>query len=166
MKLHFSWKLGVGLCLFILAMLYNEQIRQTIEGFDAVSDIIKNMKQARDGSISLGSYTWWVAWLYAHPETSSEPLNDFKSRVFQPNCEFRKDWATKLPPGLIIPVVQGSVEFANIGYKAYLDALADKNPYTLNTLDDAKKRFMDPSCQFLNPSDPSTYNQNYRPLFK
>jgi hypothetical protein len=166
MKFHFSWKLGVGFSLFVLAMIYNEYRIRSIEGFGQLETMMQNLKNARDDSIALGSYSWWTAWLYAHPETSSVPLNDFKSRVFQPNCKFRTDWATNLPPGMLIPPVPQNVDLANIGYKTYIDGIATKKPHALAALNDARKRFMEPDCQFLNPSDTSSYNQNYSPVFK
>ena len=166
MKSLFSWKFGIALLLFTLAMLYNEYRKRSIEGFDAVTTMNQNIKKAYDDNYAVGSYSWWTAWLYAHPDSSSKPLNDFKSRVFQSDCEFRKDWATNLPPGLQIPVVPLNAELANTGYKTYLDGLAKKQPKTMGTLNDARRRFMKSDCQFLNHSDSSDYNKNYSPVFK
>ena len=140
------------------------------EGFQAAqTDVAKMIQNLQEASGALGddkSYGIWVGYLYKHPESAGDALNDFKARVFQPNCSFRQDWDTKLPPGLQRPMAAENADVANIAYKAYLDCLANNSEGCINSLDDARSRFMEPGCSYLNPSDTNSYAVNYKPVFK
>lgn len=133
------------------------------------TDVAKMLQNLQEASGALGddkSYGLWVGYMYKHPEMAADALNDFKSRVFQPNCTFRQDWDTQLPPGLQRPMAAENAELANIAYKAYLDCLANNSEGCINSLDDARSRFMGPGCNFLNPPDTDSYAVNYKPVFK
>lgn len=107
----------------------------------------------------------WVGWLYAHPQTSGAPLNDFKSRVFQPNCKFKRDWATNLPPGLNRPIPAGNKNLAMVAYRTFMGCLAEGNSECIQQLDEARRRFMEPNCAFLNPKDTRTYTKDIPEVF-
>jgi hypothetical protein len=139
------------------------------EGFEGQPDVAKMIQNLQEASGALGddkSYGLWVGYMYKYPEMAADALNDFKSRVFQPNCTFRQDWDTKLPPGLQRPMAAENAELANIAYKAYLDCLANNSEGCIKSLDDARARFMGPGCNYLNPPDTDSYAVNYKPVFK
>lgn len=136
---------------------------------DGQTDVAKMIQNLQEASGALGddkSYGRWIGYMYKHPEGAAEALNDFKSRVFQPSCRFRQDWDTRLPPGLQRPMAAESADVANIAYKAYLDCLANNSEGCILSLDDARKRFMEPGCNFLNPSDTDSYAAHFKPVFK
>ena len=142
------------------------QVKQVKEGFVSIKDLLKNLSMAQNQDTVVNSYNQWVGYIYKHPEVSAKALNDFKSRVFQPNCAFRRDWSNNVSNGL--QRLQGSdtSQLANVAYKTFLDCLADGNQKCLEKLADAKVRFMMDGCNFLNPSDIKSYNRNYSPVFK
>ena len=111
------------------------------------------------------SYNDWVGWVYKHVESSGEPLNDFKKRVFQPTCQFRRDWVTTLPNGMMRPNPAGNKDLANVAYRSYLQCIADGNSACLQQLEDARIRFMEPGCEFLNPN-PAIYTTDIQQVFR
>jgi len=159
-----SWILLItALLIFLLAMIYNRHI---LEGFDAdTAAMLSNLAKASQNEKGTGSYNTWVGWLYANPEKSGAALNDFKKRVFQPDCKFRSDWSTNPPPGKNIPIAPESADLANTGYNYFLKGLANGNQVCISSLDDAKERFMEPGCNFLRHEDANMYKKDYHPVF-
>jgi hypothetical protein len=104
--------------------------------------------------------------MYKDPPTGSRSLNDIKKRMFQPSCKFRQDWSTNLPPGLNRPIPAQTKDLANMAYKNYLDCLARPDGLCIASLADVRARFFEPGCEFLNPSDPSSYSQNFQAIFQ
>jgi len=169
--MRFTWSLWFALCFLLASLAYNAYAFRSIEGFEegnpAAAALWKAFSTAIDNVQNANSYNYILAWIYTHPETSGPVLNDFKRRVFQPNCKFRRDWAINPPPGTsIIPVGILTSEIANASYSAFLKGLSKGNQFCLNALNDAKLRFMEPDCGFLNPSDMSSYSANYKAVFK
>ena len=160
------WKPFAAAALFILVMFYVMHVKHTREGFISIADLIKKLSMAQNQYTVVNSYDQWVGYIYKYPEVSAKALNDFKSRVFQPDCAFRRDWSNNVSNGL--QRLQGSdtSQLANVAYKTFLDCLADGNQKCLEKLSDAKARFMIDGCGFLNPSDIKSYNRNYSPVFK
>ncbi len=163
------WKPALALLFFIAILLYfTGTWKATIqkEHFQSI-DIQKMILELQKASGALGkqnAYSSWVGWLYTHIESSGAPLNDFKRRVFHPNCKFRRDWATNLPSGLTRPIPAENKNLANISYRTYLTCLADGNPQCIQQLEDARRRFMEPSCQILR-QNPSEYTKNIQEVF-
>lgn len=93
------------------------------------------------------SYNNQVGFLYQNPQLSAVALNDFKSRVFQPDCKFRVDWSINLN-GKQKPMPPANMDLANIAYRSQLQCLAKGNSTCVNLLNDAKQRFMEPECGF------------------
>jgi len=167
------WKLIVACILFGIAMMYNQYSRSSRSIVEHFGDwenylfmvwyiqYVNYFKHKK-------SYETWVAWLYAYPITSGEPLNDIKRRFFQPTCKFRQNWPTSLPAGKTIPVVIGDRITVNKAYKDYLDAVVEGNDFdfAIKSLEDIRERFMEPDCGYLNPPDKSYYNQNYIDVFR
>lgn len=160
------WKLFAAAAFFILVVLYGMYTRPMKEGFNDIMAILRSLQEATGQLGASKSYDKWVGYVYTHIEDSGDILNDVKSRAFQPTCAFRRDWSTQLPPGFQRPLGAENASLANAAYKSWLDALASGNNATLLQLDDFRKRFMTPSCDFLNPSDLKSYNKNYKPIFK
>ena len=161
------WKPALAALFFIAVMLYLTG-KQRAEGFQQPFDIQKMLAEFQRASGALGkqnAFGDWIGWLYAHPESSGAPLNDFKKRVFQPNCKFRRDWATVLPPGLNRPIPAGNKDLANVAYRTYMSCLADGNSDCIKQLEEARRRFMEPDCGFLNPRDVSTYTKDIQQVF-
>jgi hypothetical protein len=132
------------------------------EGFgNPWTDIFNKIKQIQDESTA---YDKWVGYLYKKSSVNSEILNDFKSRVFQPNCKFRYDWATNLPKGMNIPTPADTSELAMISYKKYMNNLSKGNGQAVKNLDNARARFMTPDCWYLN--DPSQFTKPFNVAFK
>jgi hypothetical protein len=162
----------IAILSIVFAILQDgvKYIYRRYEGFQAaqtdVATMIRNLQEASGALGDDKSYGLWVGYLYKHPETAGDALNDFKSRVFQPDCAFRQDWDTKLPDGSTRPMAAESAELANVAYKAYLDCLANNSEGCIMSLDDARERFMQPGCNFLNPSNTDSYAANYKPVFK
>ncbi len=167
-----KYAIVISIVSIILAVLQVgvKYIYRRYEGFQAaqtdVATMIRNLQEASGALGDDKSYGLWVGYLYKHPETAGDALNDFKSRVFQPDCAFRQDWDTKLPDGSTRPMAAESAELANVAYKAYLDCLANNSEGCIMSLDDARERFMQPGCNFLNPSNSDSYAANYKPVFK
>lgn len=160
------WKPFAAAAFFILAILYSLNQDRIREGFQSIDDILRSLKQATGQLGAKTSYDQWVGYVYTHIEDSGPILNDVKARAFQPNCQFRRDWATKLPAGFQRPIGADTSNLANAAYKTWLDNLAASNNESLMQLDDFKKRFMDSQCEFLNPTNTKKYNENYKPVFK
>jgi hypothetical protein len=160
------WKPFAAAALFILVMFYVMSVKPIREGFDSIASLLSNLQMAQNQNTVVNSYDQWVGNIYKQPDVSAKALNDFKSRFFQPNCAFRRDWSNNVSNGL--QRLQGSdtSQLANVAYKTFLDCLADGNQKCIEKLADAKARFMVDGCDFLNPSDIKSYNRNYSPVFK
>ncbi len=167
MRLRNLWKPVLAAVVFLLAMMYNMSVRTT-EGFQAFNwmDFINQLRRAQGKQEQLSSYDKWIGYLYKYPKDSGKCLNDFKSRAFQSSCEFRMNWDSSLPPGTLRPTAAPNGTEANVAYRAFLDCLAEGNQDCLMKLEEVRKRFMEPGCNFLNPSDAGTYNRNYHAVFK
>jgi hypothetical protein len=171
------WKTTVALVLFCLIFLFiassvklaRATNNDDDEGFQNMADIQRLIQQLQGASGQLGelkAYEDWIGWIYTNPQTSTLAFNDFKSRVFQPNCKFRDDWSTRLPPGKLRPNPAANAQLANTAYRTFLGCLAKGNAKCTALLDDVKQRFMEPDCNFLNPADPASYSQNVSEVFK
>jgi len=146
----------IGL-LYILGVL-----REIKEGFrNPWEDIVNKIKGLEDESKTYGS---WLGYLYKNSSKNGDILNDFKSRVFQPNCKFRHDWASKLPKGMNVPTAANSPEMAMIAYKKFFTNVSKGRETTIKQLDNARTRFMTSDCQYLN--DPSQYMKGFNVAFK
>lgn len=172
------WKPCAAATLFILAMLYNEyrKRRPLTEGYappspqtnDTSNDIATMMNNLAAATGKLGdgkSYELWVGYAYQNPDKSAKALDDFKARTMTPNCMFRRDWFKTLPAGMGRPMAAQNKDLANTAYKTYLDCLSNNSEICINQLDDFRKRFMEPGCNFRAPSDSSLYAKDYRPVF-
>lgn len=168
MKGGLWWKPAAAAVLFVGVALYTDYIRRQrlAEGFLNVADMMRNLREA-SGALGQGkSYDQWIGWMYQNPATATKALNDFKARVFAPECEFRPDWSTVLPKGLNRPMAPPGKQYANIAYKTYLDCLANGSYVCVQKLDDFKKRFMKPNCNFKRVTKSAEYNRNYTPVFE
>ncbi len=167
------WKAILAGLAFLAILVYQARY---VEGFqDAnpqqqMQDIMKLIKQVQSASGELGpkrSYEDWIGWLYTHPETSAAPLDDFKARVFSPNCKFRIDWSETLPNNLKRPIPAENAELANAAYRSFLKGLTQGNSESFNLLEDARTRFMQPGCTFKNHRSVDAYsNKIPQSLFK
>jgi hypothetical protein len=162
------WKPFLAFLFLILIFLHMKyQQYNAYEGFTPM-DMQRMIQQFQQSAGLLGkqnSYTDWVGWIYKNVQSSGEPLNDFKKRVFQPTCKFRQDWATRLPKGMAIPNPAGNKDLANVAYRSYLQCLAEGNRVCLQQLEDARTRFMEPGCAFLNPN-PASYTNDIQQVFR
>ena len=162
--------LAVVAILFAVVQVGVKYLYRRYEGFQAAqTDVAQMIRNLQEASGKLGddkSYGLWVGYMYKNPKDATDALNDFKKRVFQPNCAFRQDWDTKLPAGKSRPMAAENAEIANIAYKAYIDCLANNSEGCILSLDDARERFMAPGCNFLNPADTDSYMKDYKPVFK
>jgi hypothetical protein len=167
MKLKLTWHLKAAIVIVVVAFFLNYQYYRptTIENFSSFTDFFRRFQRASGQAQATTSYEQFIGWLYAHPETSGRALNDLKARAFQPTCEFRYKWSEDLPVGLGRPVAPANKDLANVAYKSWLDCLARGNQACNNQLNDAMRRFMEPSCNFQAGKDPKTYNTNYSPVF-
>lgn len=159
------WKPFAAAALFILVMFYVLSRDKQREGFQSVEDMIKALQTATGQLGATKSYDQWVGYLYNHADDSGTVLNDVKSRAFQPSCQFRRNWFETLPAGLQRPIGAEKPDLANAAYKTWLDNLASGNNEVMMQLDNFRKRFLDSNCEFKNPSDLSSYNANYKPVF-
>jgi hypothetical protein len=164
------WKAILAGLVFLAILLY-QAIH--IEGFQdqpQMQDILKLINQIQSASGELGpkrSYEDWVGWLYTHPETSAAPLNDFKSRVFNPNCNFRIDWSENLPNKLTRPMSPDKADLANTAYRAFLQNLVKGDSTSFEMLEDARTRFMEPGCSFKRQPSVTAYTNTIpQSLFK
>jgi hypothetical protein len=167
LRMRMLWKPAAAAVLFILVMFF-VMSRKSKDGFQNFNwmQFIQQLKQAAGQQEQIGKYDQWIGYLYKYPTDSAKSLNDFKSRAFQPNCRFRMDWNTNLPQGLLRPTAAKNGAEANLAYRGFLDCLGNGTQDCLLKLDDVRKRFMEPGCNFLNPSDPRTYSRNYQAVFK
>ena len=149
-----------GIIFFLIIgglYIYNS----SIEGFaNPFQEIIRKLRESQQANLS---YDKWVGYLYKNPAINSNILNDYKSRVFQPHCRFRNNWATQLPPGMNIPMPADSKEFATIAYKKYFESLSKGEGSTEKQRINSLKRFMAPGCGLLN--DPSQYRKPFTVAF-
>jgi hypothetical protein len=157
--------------LFIGIMIYTEHKRLQIkEGFapavwQQYFDMIRRLQQAQGMLQESKTYDQWVGYIYQNPADSATALNDFKSRVFHPSCKFKKDWAFRLPPGMNRPIPAQTAELATIAYRSFMKCVASRNAECIKKLNDARIRFMESDCGFLNQTDFSAYTRNIPTVF-
>lgn len=162
------WKPVLALIAFILAMLVNDSVissRAITEPLTDIQRMIRNLQVAEGQLGQTQAFDSWVGFLYKHPDSSGVPLNDFKKRVFQPTCKFRRNWASVLPPNTIRPMPAPNAQLANAAYKTFLDGLAQGNQECIAKLNEARDRFMESDCDFLVHSSPSAYNKDFQSVF-
>jgi predicted DNA-binding transcriptional regulator len=178
MRLVGSMRLFLAASLFFLLIyLYTEfRLRQqrtesfqNLQGMNP-NQIMEFVKKIQLASGQLGQekvYDKWVGWIYTHSteKSSLDALNDFKSRVFKDSCLFRMDWNKNIPPGLTIPMAADNKDLANMAYQSYMRCLAMGNPLCIQQLDDFKRRFMMPDCEFKYQSNKDAYTKNLGPVF-
>ena len=153
---EFNFFLGIFGLLYISGLLTS-----VAEGFrNPLDDIFKKIREMQNGS---GAYNKWIGYVYKHSSKNGQILNDFKSRAFQPTCQFRGDWATNLK-GKSIPTPADTPDLAMMAYKQYLDSLSKGNSEAAKQLYDARDRFMAPGCDFLN--NPSMYTKPFNAPFR
>lgn len=156
--------------VFVVVVLWGLRVNPPLrEGFNSFQDQINRMvQQLQQATGNLGkekSYNDWVGYAYKNANTADKALNDFKSRVFQPTCLFRRDWAENVPGDKGRPLAPENKTVANAAYKSFLDCLAQGNQQCLEQLNDARDRFMQPNCEFQRHENGSAYNRNYTPVF-
>jgi hypothetical protein len=156
---------SLGIIVIIVGFLSYKRFSRT-EGFSQISDILALIDKAQTKQTAFYQYFAWVGYMYKDPPTDSRALNDIKKRMFQPSCKFRQDWSTNLPPGTSRPIPAQTKDLANMAYKNYLDCLARPDGLCIASLADVRARFFEPGCEFLNPSDPSSYSQNFQAIFQ
>lgn len=162
------WKPILALIAFLLAMLVNESVYSTLPIIEPLTDVqrmLKNLQRAEGQLGQAQAFDSWVGFLYKFPQQSGVPLNNFKQRVFQPSCKFRKNWATVLPPNMNRPMAAANATLANASYKTFLDGLAQGNQECIAKLNEARARFMESDCEFLVHASPRAYNSNFQPVF-
>jgi hypothetical protein len=165
------WKFLAAFIFLILVLLYSENrilaAKRQNESFIDVQDFIKQIQVATGGLGQEQSYNSWIGWMYTQPYEykTAVALNDMKSRLFQPNCKFRADWMNKLPPGKLRPNPAATPDIANMAYKSYFSCLARGDQQCLKFVEDIRQRFMEPSCNYLNPTDLSSYAKNLKTVF-
>ncbi len=115
------------------------------EGF--VNPFEAFFKQVQQQQSNANAYNQWIGYIYKSAEQNSGVLNDFKEKVFSPNCVFREDWATN-QQGMGIPTPANSVDLATLAYKTYLNCLKSGNPICVGQLGNARARFMEHGCQY------------------
>lgn len=146
----------IGLVIIVLLFICN--LTKIIEGFQSpYEQLIIKIREIMDKA---GAYDRWVGYLYKNAPQNSKVLNDYKKRVFQPNCKFRDDWSTNPPPGMNIPTPAASANDANIAYRNFMKCLTAGNGLCIQQLANSRLRFMEPGCAFLNPPSPSSYSNN------
>ena len=155
----------IGSMIIFLLLLCNSVYIK--EGFvnpfgNHFQDLIRRIRELQDKD---ASYNKWVGYLYKNAPINSNILNDFKKRVFQPSCKFRRDWADNLPKNSFIPTPANSNTDATIAYKNYMKCLSEGNNKCIQPLNDARVRFMEPDCAFLNPQDSASYSKEFTVAF-
>ena len=159
--------LTYNFCIFLILFgisYVTGYLNTILEGFaNPFDDMLRQLQQSQD---STSAYDKWVGHVYKYAPENSNILNDFKARVFQPDCKFQKKWATKLPKGMNIPTPANNATTANIAYKTYMTCLSNGNKKCLEQLENARTRFMEPGCQFLSPQDSKSYSRDYRVSIK
>ena len=155
----------IAAVVFVSIVIYGMYVNPRREGFVSADDLIRSLQAATGQLDATKSYEQWVGYTYAHIPDSGPVLNDVKARVFQPECQFRRDWSTTLPAGMVRPIGADKPELANAAYKSWLDNLAKGSNDVILQLDDFKKRFLEPSCEFQVVSNPTKFNANYKPVF-
>jgi len=153
-----SLKKSLLLFLVLFGVLYcSGLLNKAVEGFgNPFEDIVQKIMAAQSQG---QAYEQWLGYVYKNAPANSDILNDFKSRVFQPTCKFRRDWATITPKGMNIPTGAASKEMANIAYKNYMACLQKGTNSCLKQLDNARERLMEPGCQLLHTN---SYSQDFR----
>ncbi len=155
-------KLVLGVLIFIGILYITGLLHKSIEGFQNPWEGL--IRRILDAQKKQKSYDLWIGYLYKNAPQNSGILNDFKSRVFQPQCEFRPYWSEQLPPGMNVPMGAQTATEANIAYKSFMQCVAEGNPLCMNQLNNARVRFMKPGCQF-NIRDRASLTRDYRASF-
>ena len=163
------WKPALALLAFIVAMLINDSFFSArdilTEPLTDIQQMIQNLQTANGQLGQTQAFDSWVGYLYKHPESSGVALNDFKQRVFQPTCTFRRNWASVLPPNMIRPMSAPNAQLANAAYKTFLSGLAQGNQDCIAKLNEARARFMESDCEFLVQSSSSAYTKDIGLVF-
>ena len=162
------WKPILALIAFCIAMLINDSVissRRLTEPLTDIQKMVQNLQVAQGQRGQVQAFDSWVGYLYKHPESSGVPLNDFKQRVFQPTCKFRRNWASVLPRNTVRPMPASNAQLANVAYKTFLDGLAQGNQECIKKLNEARERFMESDCEFLVQSSPNNYKKGFQAVF-
>lgn len=148
---------GLVVFLVIFGLLYcSGYLRKTVEGFgNPFEEFFQKLQAAQSQG---QAYDQWLGYVYKNAPSNSDILNDFKSRVFDPSCKFRRDWATNTPEGMNIPTGATTNQLANMAYKNYMACLEKGTGSCIKQLDNARTRLMEPGCSFLHTS---SYTQNF-----
>lgn len=152
----------LGMLILIGVLYISGFLHKSVEGFaNPWEALIRRILEAQQKQ---KSYDLWVGYLYKNAPQNSGILNDFKSRVFQEQCEFRPYWSEKLPAGMSVPMGAQTATEANIAYKNFIQCIAQGNSLCLNQLNNARIRFMKPGCDF-NVRDKASLTRDYRASF-
>lgn len=141
----------IGLTLLVLILFVSRAVLR--EGFVPFQQFYQQFLQSQKQQIS---YNNWVGYTYRTSSTSTTAavLNDFKRRVFQDWCEFKNDWPQNMGG---MPPVNGATSGVNatVAYQTFIKCLRSGSGSCYSKLEDARRRFMKPGCQFRNPVDTS-----------
>ena len=149
-------------------------VKQAQEEQKAQATLIQNIQKSVQDKIkaeqdrvdAIFQYQQWVGYLFANPTKNGPALNDFKRRVFQPTCTFKRDWSIYNPTTANSFIGVATADEANVAYNKFLLHLSKSNEATIPLLNDAKSRFFTDDCAFLNPDNLSDYSTNLSPVFK
>jgi hypothetical protein len=146
----------ISLTLLLLSVFVGQAILRIlgIEGFNPFQQFYQQFLQAQKQQTS---YNDWVGYTYRTSTTSQTAavLNDLKRRVFQDSCEFRNDWPTNMG-GMAPQNGASSGIIATTAYQSFIKCLQSGSGSCYNKLEDARRRYMKPGCQFRNPIDVSS----------
>jgi hypothetical protein len=145
---HIGKLLLFSFILFFISFLVRSVKIETFMDFNSFQRYFQTIQYKNQAS---ENYQAWLGYIYSNPSTSAELLNDFKKRAFQPSCLFRRDWSSRIPTGLNRPNPPQTKELANMAYLNTLKCLAKTNSQCTFVLDDFRKRFFEPGCEFRNP---------------
>lgn len=160
--------LGLAVLLLATMILLGIYVSRQQDSFLDYNTFIKYFQDANTRNQAQTQYESWIGYLYANPSTNAHILNDFKSRAFQPTCLFRQGWSETLPRGMSRPTTSAapSKELASTAYRNTLECLASPNGFCVPFLDDFRKRFFEPGCDFRNPGTLSEYSTNIQATFR
>lgn len=136
---------------------FTEIFRRLIEESKKQSAIplSKWQEQTMKGAIisdAVNSYNRLIGFIYKYPEDSGTIRLDIKNRFFEksPSCYIRRDWATVLPSGMVIPRPADNKLEASGNYTKWVECLRDKSPQCQALLEDYRKRFLVEGCPKAN----------------
>ena len=151
-----SFKIVLFVFISIGILYCSGLLTKAVEGFgNPFEDFVQKLLAAQNQG---QAYDQWLGFVYKNAPANSDILNDFKKRVFDPSCSFRRDWATVTPKGMNIPTGAATKELANLAYKNYIKCLQSGASTCLNQLNNARERLMEPGCQLLHTD---SYNQEF-----